>query len=111
MKLKALLPSLREKKRYVAFEVESKDDISFKDVKETIEVSVNKLIGDLGSASAGIQFLKDWKNNKGILRVNTKYVDHVKASLTLVEDVNNQKIKIKSLEVSGIIDKLRKSYF
>ena len=111
MKLKALLPSLREKKRYVSFVVESKEDLDLKQVKEAIEGSMKELVGNLGIANAGLLFLKDWKDNKGIVRVSTKSVDQLKASLALIKEINGQKVIIKSLGVSGIVDKLRKLYF
>jgi len=56
-------------------------------------------------------FLKDWKDNKGIVRVNSKYVDHTKASMALIKEVNGKKAKVQSLAISGIVDKLRKKYF
>ncbi|MBL7051873.1 MAG: ribonuclease P protein component 2 [Nanoarchaeota archaeon] len=108
MKLKALLPSLREKKRYVGFVVESKDNLDLKQVQETIESSMKDLIGNLGMANAGLLFLKDWKDNKGIVRVSTKNVDHLKASLALIKEINGEKVIIKSLGVSGVVDKVRK---
>jgi ribonuclease P/MRP protein subunit POP5 len=108
MKLKALLPSLREKKRYVGFVVESKESLDLKQVKESIETSMKELVGSLGMANAGLLFLKDWKDNKGIVRVSTKNVDHLKASLALIKEINGKKIIIKSLGVSGVVDKVRK---
>ena len=108
MKLKALLPSLREKKRYVGFVVESKESLDLKQVKESIETSMKELVGSLGMANAGLLFLKDWKDNKGIVRVSTKNVEHLKASLALSKEINGKKIIIKSLGVSGVVDKVRK---
>ncbi len=111
MKLKPLMPSLREKKRYIAFEVKTEGKITFSETKNAIEDKMKEFVGTLGMASAGPIFLKDWKDNRGIVRVNTKYVDHTKASLALIKEVNGKKVKIQSLNVSGIIDKLRKRYF
>ncbi len=111
MKLKALLPSLREKKRYVGFVVESKDNLDLKQVQEAIEASMKELVGNLGIANAGLLFLKDWKNNRGIIRISTKNVDQLKASLALIKEINGKKVIVKSLGVSGVVDKLRKLYF
>lgn len=106
MRLKSLLPSLREKKRYIAFEVQGERKLELKDAKELIERSIKDFIGDLGSAKAGVLFLKDWKNNRGIIKVNSKYVDEIKASLALIKDV-----KVQSLYVSGTIEKVRGQCF
>ncbi|MAG77838.1 hypothetical protein CL616_00570 [archaeon] len=111
MKLKPLMPSLREKKRYLAFEVKSKDKITFSEAKKAIENKMKEFVGTLGMANAGMIFLKDWKENKGIVRVNAKYVDHTKASMALIKEVSEKKAKVQSLAVSGIIDKIRKKYF
>jgi ribonuclease P/MRP protein subunit POP5 len=111
MKLKGLLPSLREKKRYIAFSIKSADDISFKEAKNGIEGSMLKFIGELGVANAGPLFLKDWKNMKGIIKVNTKYVDHTKASIALIKEINGKKAKVESIGVSGVLSKIRSSHF
>ncbi len=104
MKLKQILPSLREKKRYVAFEVQG--EVTRATIKQEITSKMKEFIGTLGMANAGLEFLPDWENNKGIYRVNTKYTDHSKASLALIKT-----FKVKSLGTSGIINKLRKKYF
>ena len=111
MKLKPLLPSLREKKRYIAFEVQTDSPISFEDAKKCIEQSMQKFLGDFGMAKAGVLFLKDWKNNRGIMRVDAKYTDATKASLALVKELNNRKAIIQSIKVSGVLDKIRSSCF
>jgi ribonuclease P/MRP protein subunit POP5 len=111
MKLKPLLPSLREKKRYIAFEVESKQEIGFEETRKQIKHTMQTLIGDLGMAKMGLLFLKDWKNSKGIMRVNTKYVDEAKASLALVTSINQKTTKIKSIKISGVLNKIRQSCF
>ena len=111
MKLKPLMPSLREKKRYIGFEVKTKEKITFSEAKKAIEDKMKEFIGTLGMANAGMIFLKDWKDNKGIVRVNTKFVDHTKAGMALIKEVNEKKAKVQSLAVSGIINKIRKKYF
>ena len=60
-KLKPVLPSLREKKRYLVFEVISKGKISNADeVSDAIWRSSLQFIGQLGAAKAGLMVL----NNK-----------------------------------------------
>ena len=105
------MPSLREKKRYIAFKVVSNQEIKSGDAKKGIEATMRCFLGDLGMAKVGILFLKDWKNNTGIMRVNTKYVDEAKAGLALVQKINEKKVIVKSVHVSGMIDKVRNSCF
>jgi ribonuclease P/MRP protein subunit POP5 len=108
MKLRPLMPSLREKKRYVAFEVESVKKVDSKEAQEIIEKSFKRLVGELGLAKAGIKFMKDWKNNRGIIKVNTRSVDELKAAFALI---NEENIIIKSLTLSGSIEKVRNQCF
>ncbi|HLC22360.1 MAG TPA: Rpp14/Pop5 family protein [Candidatus Nanoarchaeia archaeon] len=107
MKLKPILPSLREKKRYIAFEVKTEENVDFNEVKTAIESAMKGFLGDLGMAHAGAIFLPDWKNNHGIVRVNSNMVDHTKASLALVTHIAGQKATVHSVAVSGVINKLR----
>ncbi len=111
MKLRPLLPSLREKKRYIAFEVHTDGKIDLDHAKKSIEQSMKGFLGDLGMARAGVLFLSDWKQNRGIIKVNTKYVDDVKASLALVQESASKKATIRSIGVSGALEKIRSSYF
>ncbi len=102
-----MLPSLREKKRYIVFKVESENELSKKDYFDLIKSSFKSFLGELGLAKAGILFLPDWKDGKGIIRVSHKEVDNIKAALSLVKGTNSG-VKIKTLYVSGILDKARK---
>ena len=111
MKLKAILPSLREKKRYIVFEVENPSNVGFKGTKTAIMRSAKDFLGDMGLAKAGIFFLKDWKSQRGILRVNSKYVNYTKASLALVTEMDGKRARIKSVGVSGVVNKVRESHF
>ncbi len=111
MKLRPVLPSLREKKRYMAFEVQTEGKIDLDHAKKSIEQCMKGFLGDLGMARVGILFLDDWKQNRGIMKINTKYVDDVKASLALVQEVGNKKAIVRSIAVSGALEKIRSSYF
>jgi ribonuclease P/MRP protein subunit POP5 len=108
------LPTLKEKKRYLAFEIVS--DSQFKDFKAVSDEIIAKsleLIGQLGVAKAGIQPLADCWNSRlqrGIIRVGHKHVDELKASLSFVENINNKKTVLKSIGVSGILKKTKEKY-
>ena len=111
MKLKPILPSLREKKRYIAFSVESSSLVSFHETRREIEASMQQFLGDFGMAQAGLFFMKDWHKQQVILRVSSKYVDHARASFTFIETVAGHKAQVSSLAVSGVVDTLRKGHF
>ena len=111
---KPVLPSLREKKRYLAFEIISKSgNYPFLSVKNTILAACNQFLGQLGMAKAGIMVLSDSfdkRKQKGLIKVNNKYVNELKSALTLIKKINNDEVVFKSLGVSGILIKAKK-YF
>ncbi|MFH1455647.1 MAG: Rpp14/Pop5 family protein [archaeon] len=106
--MKPFLPSLREKKRYLVYEVEAEDKVDFKELTQEIQSSIKNFIGDFGLAQAGLIALPDWNNNRGIIKVNTKELDKIKTSLSLIKDVNGKPVIIKTIAVSGVIDKAKK---
>ena len=112
-KLKAIPSSLREKKRYVAFEVLSEDKMEIDAVKKAIEDSFKEYVGLLGVSKANLYVLKDkWNQEKqrGILRVNNKMLEHLKASFALIREIEGKKAVIHAIGVSGILKKAEKRY-
>ncbi len=105
-----LLPTLREKKRYLVYEVISESAIRQQDAEASIKTAFHEFLGDLGMAKAGIMFLKDWENNRGIIKMSHREVDNVKAALTLVKEVSGNKAVVRSLGLSGILEKARARY-
>ena len=113
-KIKALKPSLRENKRYLAFEILS--DVKIKDfsqVRDSLQDALTGYVGAQGSSQAGIIVLKERYDNKkqrGIIRVNHNHVDELKASLCFIENIDGNKVIVKSLGVSGILKKSQEKY-
>ena len=107
--MKPLLPSLREKKRYLVFEVISEKELTLMPDKE-IEESMLKLHGKIGLGKAGLIFLKNKWNKmlqRGIIKVNYKYVDQLRAALC---SFHNRDAIIRSVGVSGILKKAEEKY-
>ena len=108
-KLKPILPSLREKKRYLAFEIISKEKISdFSLVSNAIWHHSFQMLGRLGAAKAGIIPLANkWDSllQRGIIKVSHKHVDAVKSSLMFADKIGGKDVIIRSLGVSGILNK------
>ena len=108
-KFKPVIPSLREKKRYLVFEVISKSKENFKQVSDTINNAILSFLGQLGVGKAGINILEDkWNYDKqrGVIRVNNKNIDALKTSLMFVKD----DMIVRSLGVSGILKKAENKY-
>ncbi len=104
--MKPLLPTLKEKKRYLVFEVIA-EKIDKEKVEKLIDEQCIKFMGENGYSKAGIMVLKEtWRKNKGIMKVNTKYLDEVKMSLGLVK--GNQVVNV--IGVSGTLNKAKEKF-
>ena len=112
-KIKPLLPSLREKKRYLAYEVISKH--KFHDavhVSKAILDAANDFLGHSGMAKAGILPINKWNDDlqRGVMRVNNKHVDELKASFVFVKGIEGKEVIVKSVGASGILRKAQQKY-
>lgn len=106
--MKTVLPILREKKRYLAFEVITKATQS--EVAQAITNQSLKFLGEDGMSKSNLTVMNEWKDNKGIIRVNRKYVDQTKAILLLIKKIGNKDAIIRSIGVSGILKKTKAKY-
>ncbi|MEM4263677.1 MAG: Rpp14/Pop5 family protein [Candidatus Woesearchaeota archaeon] len=111
MKLKPILPSLREKKRYVVFEIISKTKIDFTAASKAIWNSILNFAGTKGAAEAGIWVMNDKFNKekqKGIIKTSHKSIDLLKAALALIKEIEGKAAIVRSIAVSGILNKAEK---
>ena len=112
-KIKPILPSLRERKRYVVFNIISNKKTEYKPVFNEIISSFKKLFGEVLLGKAGLMALDGtWNKEKqsGAFRVNRKYLDQARAAMTLVKQINDNKIIIRSVGVSGILKKAKQKW-
>tara|TARA_Y100000310_G_scaffold193072_1_gene193032 strand:+ start:1572 stop:1952 length:381 start_codon:yes stop_codon:yes gene_type:complete len=109
--MKPLLPSLREKKRYLVYKIISKEKISGIDANNAIMEGCLQFLGELGVGKAGLIPVKEvYKDNQGVLKVNTKYVNEVKMSLGLIKEIKGSKVVVDTLSVSGTLKKAQQRY-
>ncbi len=103
--IKPILPTLRDKKRYIAYEVitDKPQNLTSVMVKEAINKTLLQVLGVFGYAQAGVMFVKG--TTKGIIKVNRPFVDHVKAALLMITHINKQTVIINSTKTSGMINK------
>jgi len=113
-KIKALKPSLREKKRYIIFEILSKNQIkAFNNVAKAIKFSYKSLFGDIGMGEAGLLIIAnkyDSKKQKGMIQVNHKTLDKLRSALANIEQIEEQQVIVHSLGASGILKKAEVKY-
>jgi len=107
--MKSLLPSLKEKKRYIAFDVITEKNLNQDDIEGAIYSNCKSFIGNLNYSKAGINILSELgSSKKGVIRVTNKYTDHVKSALMMIKEINRNKVIVKSTKVSGVLKNLKK---
>ena len=101
------MPSMREKKRYLHYEVASEGDCTSEEVKQEIQRAVEQFLGVYGCAQAGIQYIENTAK-QGVIKVNVKQVNQVKTALALIKTMNQSKAMVKTTNVSGMINKVKR---
>ena len=91
--MKALKPSMREKKRYLL--------VKGKNLEENVEKAILDFIGVLGLSKASPHFIKKSKNS-AVISINRKSLNHVRASFVVFPE------KISVEKVSGTLKGLGK---
>jgi RNase P/RNase MRP subunit POP5 len=110
-KFKVLRPTLREKQRYLVYNINyfDKKIAGYNSAKKGLDRALLDFIGELGYSKAGVMFIKG-SGKKGILRVDRKYVDHVKTGLMTVKKVENNAVAVNCAGLSGNINKAKQIY-
>ncbi|ASI99955.1 ribonuclease P protein component 2 [Thermococcus celer] len=104
-------PTLRDKHRYIAFQVIGERPFRKDEVKRAIWEASLSTLGVLGSARAKPWFIKfDEKSGTGIVRVDRKHVEEFRLALTLVTDINGSRAIFRTLGVSGTMKRLKKKF-
>ena len=101
-----ILPSLKEKKRYVVFEIVSDKKYSVNDVNKEIELRMKDYLGIWGLSLAKPELIKNkFKGNKFIIKVAHKYVQELITGIILGKSIKNEPVIIKSIITSGTLKK------
>jgi ribonuclease P/MRP protein subunit POP5 len=106
MRLKILLPTQREKHRYIAFQVISEEPITYEDLETAILNTFLDFYGEYGFSELSLWIIKnlyDPEKQVGVVKCNNKSVQKVLAGLGLVSRLGETRITIKILKVSGTI--------
>ena len=107
-----MLPTLRDRKRYLAFKIISRGRITnVEALKRAIFTAFTDLHGSIAAGEAGIIMLENhFSNNKGILRVNHTHTDQLKSAMAFVTDVGDQEVIMATVGISGILKKALSKY-
>ncbi|MEM7821416.1 MAG: Rpp14/Pop5 family protein [Candidatus Aenigmatarchaeota archaeon] len=108
-KLKNLLPTLREKERYIKFKVISEEPIVYSDLEHAIINSCLEFFGEHGFSQTSLWIIKNLYKEKeqvGVIKCNNKSVQKVISCLGLISRLGDSRVIFKILKVSGTIKSL-----
>jgi RNase P/RNase MRP subunit POP5 len=109
--LKPIKPSLKERKRYAVIEVKADAPVSQDDIIDTINKVCLDFMGILGLGKAGVLILRNQiSGDKVVIKVNNRYVDHLKSALMLVTKIGGARARLTVTGVSGILKKAREKF-
>jgi len=97
-----VLPVLRDKKRYIAFEVTSGQKIKRRDMEKAILDSAGSLFGDTGLNEINPHLIS-YDGKCGILRCIRGKKDETRAALACITDIKDTRLSLCVLGISGTI--------
>jgi ribonuclease P/MRP protein subunit POP5 len=100
--VKALPASLRKRKRYIVFNVDSEDDFTKNELSSAIWREALSLFGDAETSDLGIALL-EFDGSQGLLRCNHDSVESVRAVLASLRGVKRTRAVLHVLGVSGTV--------
>jgi ribonuclease P/MRP protein subunit POP5 len=109
-KLRILLPTMRERERYIAFQIISEDSITYADVEQAIWNQLLDFYGEFGMSKTSMWLMKklwDDKNRIGVIRCNNNSVTKIISGLGLITRLGDVRVTIKILAVSGTLKGLK----
>jgi len=113
-RLKALLPTLRERKRYFLIKFYSEEDLEIDKIKNEISKTFLRLYGEIFSKLTSLKILENSYNKKEktlILRCNVLAKHFVSFALGKINEINRKKVLIRILKISGTIKRLIKNSY
>lgn len=105
-KLKVLLPTLRQKKRFLRVKIISEEHFEFKELSEGVNEELLSLLGSIDFGMFGVWILRDKfdeKKQEFLLRVSIKGKEKTLSALALINKVKGEKIHLEILRVSGTL--------
>ncbi len=109
--MKRLPPTLREKKRYIAFKVESDEPITKDEVSRAIWLNALSLLGEVQVSAIGLRVLDyDEATQEGFLVCRNQDTWKVKGVLVLVGEINDKRVHVCARGVSGTIKALKRKF-
>jgi ribonuclease P/MRP protein subunit POP5 len=109
-RLKILLPTLRERDRYISFHVISEYGITYADLEAAIWSTLIEFYGEYGLSQMSMWLIKnlyDEEKQIGIIRCNNRSVEKIITGLGLISRIGDSRVTIKIFKMSGTIKGLK----
>ncbi|HID27845.1 MAG TPA: ribonuclease P [Methanosarcinales archaeon] len=107
--MKILPPSLRERKRYIAFELISEKEINKGDLINEMFSSASSLLGDLGSSECNLWMLF-FDGRYGMVKCAHTKTEETRAILATIYNIHGVKVSIRVLGISGTVKAVIRKY-
>ncbi|WP_406671282.1 Rpp14/Pop5 family protein [Methanolobus sp. ZRKC4] len=107
--MKVLPPTMRENKRYLAFELIADGQVSRDELIREIFSASGSLLGDLGSSECNI-WLFAFDDLKGVVSCEREHVWQTRAVLATITNVKGKRVSFHILGVSGTVLGATKKY-
>lgn len=104
---------MRPKKRYILFEVFSEHPVEYGDISDAVWASLLDLAGEIGAAESRIWMIPDMYDDRkqaGVMKCSNTSVETVRASISLVQIVSENRCIIRVLGVTGTLKSAKAKY-
>ncbi|MEG9194037.1 MAG: Rpp14/Pop5 family protein [Candidatus Methanoglobus sp.] len=102
-----LPPSMRSRKRYIAFRIINRGRVDEKAVSEAMVKNLTALFGEVCAVESGLK-LEEFDGEKGVVRCNLEALDRVMIAITLIDRIGEENVAPLTLGVSGTLKGCRK---
>jgi ribonuclease P/MRP protein subunit POP5 len=107
--LRSWLPVLRDRRRYIAFELEAEDRVTRGDLIGEIRAAQTALFGDRGAAENRLRMIS-FDGRFGLIRCTHSRTEECKALLATVSSVGGTRAAIRVRGISGSIKAATEKY-
>ena len=99
----------RERRRYLALEVQSEEPLNGRTVMDAVEASVQRLFGEYGASQANLKLMKYIpQKSQLVIRCSHKALEKVRAAIASTIEINGKTAAIHVVGVSGTLRALSK---
>ncbi len=114
MKLNPIPPTMRERKRYIIFDVISEKPKKIHEVNIAIWNSILGFLGESEASRARIWLISSIFNEKkqrAAVKVSHDHVENVRAAISLVREINGERVTLAVIGLAGTMLGAQKKYF